>query len=66
MHSKKYKGKTAQEIQDDIFRKMTADRKVATAAALWKFAKELNGNKINYASRANRPATTSRRYSKTS
>ena len=41
--NKKYKGKTAQEIQDEIFRKMSADRKLELASDLWKFCKDLKG-----------------------
>lgn len=41
--------KTAQDIQDNIFRKMSADKRVKLGSELWKMAKELVGNKINYA-----------------
>lgn len=44
----------AQEIQDNIFRRMSADRKVELGAELWKLAKDLVGDKINYGK--NRPA----------
>lgn len=60
MPHKRYKNKTAQEIQDDIFRKMSANRKLEIGAALWKFAKQLAGDNFNYATRINRPAKTSR------
>lgn len=43
------KSVTAQSIQDKIFRKMSADKKVKLGAELWKLAKELVGDKINYA-----------------
>lgn len=46
---------TAQDIQDEMFRKMSADRKVELGAQLWKLAKELVGDKINYA--RSRPKT---------
>lgn len=40
---KKYKGKTGQEIQDEVFRKMSADKKLELASGLWKLGKELKG-----------------------
>ena len=40
--------KTAQEIQDDIFRKMSADRKLELGSQLWQMAKDLVGDKISY------------------
>ena len=40
--------KTAQEIQDEIFKKMSADEKIKLGADLWKLAKELDRNKIDY------------------
>lgn len=40
--------KTAQGIQDEIFQKMSADRKIELGSQLWKLAKTLVGNKINY------------------
>lgn len=43
------KKKSAQDRQDEIFRKMSADEKIAVWAGLWKLAKELVGDKINYA-----------------
>ena len=39
---KPHSQKSAQDIQDDIFRKMSADRKLATAARLSMFCLELN------------------------
>lgn len=48
--------KSAQEIQDDIFRKMSADKKLKVAAGLWLLAKDLAGEKINYGT--NRPTTS--------
>ena len=42
------KTKTAQEIQDNIFRKMSADRKIEVGAQLWQLAKNLVGDKIYY------------------
>jgi hypothetical protein len=51
----KMRKKTAQEIQDDIFRKMSADRKLELSSQLWQLAKELAGDKIRY--ETNRPQT---------
>ncbi|MBU1179093.1 hypothetical protein KKB69_02040 [Patescibacteria group bacterium] len=52
--------KTAQEIQDESFRKMSADHKLALAFNLWKIAKELSKDNFKYAIR---PATSfDRRY----
>ncbi len=45
---KKETKKTAQERQDEIFRKMSADRKIELGSQLWKLAKTLVGDKINY------------------
>lgn len=44
----KSRKKSAQEIQDEIFRKMPADKKLLLGSQLWRLAKELTGNKINY------------------
>lgn len=41
--------KKAQDIQDEIFRKMSADKKIKLGAQLWQLAKGLAGDKINYA-----------------
>jgi hypothetical protein len=46
----------AQKKQDEIFRKMPAEQKLQVAAGLWKLAKELAGNKVNYD--GNRSQTT--------
>ncbi|KKP37341.1 MAG: hypothetical protein UR27_C0007G0090 [Candidatus Peregrinibacteria bacterium GW2011_GWA2_33_10] len=43
--------KSAQEIQDDIFRKMTTEQKILTGSVLWKMAKNIASDKINYASK---------------
>lgn len=40
--------KSAQEAQDDIFRKMSPDRKIELGSELWRLAKDLVGDKINY------------------
>lgn len=45
---KAYK-KPFQEIQDDIFRSMSPDRKVEIGSQLWQLAKDLVGDKIHYA-----------------
>lgn len=58
------KNKTAQDLQDDIFRKMSADEKVAVGASLWKLGKDLAGDKIDYgAKRPNRSKATPRKSS---
>lgn len=36
----------AQDIQDKIFQRMSADQKVKVGSDLWKLAKELVGDKI--------------------
>lgn len=46
---KRNQKKSAQHIQDDIFRRMSADKKIALGTQLWKLARDLAGNKINYA-----------------
>lgn len=48
--------KSAQEIQDEIFRKMSADKKLEIFSQLWQLAKELAANKIRYGT--NRPRTS--------
>lgn len=39
---------SAQEIQDRIFRKMSADEKMEVAAKLWLLAKALDPDKIDF------------------
>jgi len=40
---------TAQQMQDNIFKGMSADRKLEVGSGLWRCAKELVGDKlINY------------------
>lgn len=50
--------KSAQDIQDNIFRKMSADKKLEVAAGLWLLAKELNPKNIRYGEN-NRPSAAS-------
>ena len=51
---------SAQDIQDDIFRKMSADKKLEIAARLWLLAKALNPDKIDFRIHGgNRPAPSS-------
>lgn len=38
-----------QARQDAIFRKMSADKRMETGSQLWRLAKDLVGDKINYA-----------------
>ncbi len=45
---KKSKKKSAQEIQDDIFRRMSAQKKMLLGSQLWQLAKTLVGDKVNY------------------
>lgn len=40
--------KTSQEVQDDIFRKMSADKRIELGSQLWQLGKDLVGDKINY------------------
>ena len=40
--------KTAQQIQDDIFRRMSVNRRIKFGSSMWKFAKELAGDKIDF------------------
>lgn len=51
--------RSPQDMQDEIFRAMSADRKLEVAAGLWKLARELDGVKIDYG--ANRSKTPSLR-----
>lgn len=44
----KQKNVSAQEIQDEIFRKMNADEKIKLGAGLWHLGKELNPNHCYY------------------
>ncbi len=44
----KQRKKTAQERQDEIFRKMSAEKRIEVGAKLWLLAKSLVGDKINY------------------
>lgn len=53
----KLRQKSAQDIQDEIFKNMSADKKLELAAKLWLLAKELDSDKINYG--INRPKTSS-------
>jgi len=40
--------KTAQEIQDRIFKNMSADRKIEIGSQLWKLGKDVVGDKISF------------------
>jgi len=51
----------SQIIQDKIFRKMPADKKVELGSQLWRLAKDLVGDKINYASRRSSASFSKRR-----
>ena len=50
----KQSNKSPQDIQDDIFKKMSPDKRIEYGSQLWKLAKSLVGDKINYG--RNRPA----------
>ncbi len=49
--------KKGQDFQDEIFRKMSADQRVAFGSKLWHLAKALDSEKIDYG--RNRPASSS-------
>lgn len=38
--------KTAQQIQDDIFLKMSVEKKIRLASSFWNFAKIMAGDRI--------------------
>lgn len=45
---KRFLEKSAQDIQDDIFRKMSAEKKLKLASSFFKFARDLNPKGIMY------------------
>jgi hypothetical protein len=47
----------ARDKQDEIFRKMSADRKIEVGSQLWRLAKDLVGDKMHYG--RNRSKTSS-------
>lgn len=49
--------KTAQDIQDDIFRKMSADKRLEVWSMLWQLAKDIAGNKITYGANRSKNAS---------
>ncbi len=49
--------KTAQDIQDDIFRKMSADKRLEVWVGLWRLAKDLTGDKIIYGTNGSQNAS---------
>jgi len=49
--------KTAQEIQDSIFRKMSVDRKIKLGSGFWRLAKTLDGDKIDFRINGSSPLT---------
>ncbi len=52
---------TSQNMQDAIFRKMSADKKLALGAAFWRFAKEVSPRHgIHKTRRSAAPARTRR------
>ncbi len=40
--------KSAQDLQDEIFRRMSADKKLEVASGLWRLAKALDPDKIDF------------------
>lgn len=44
----KIKEKSAQDIQDNIFRRMSVNRKIELSSDFWKLATYLSGKKFNY------------------
>lgn len=48
IEQKHQKEKSAQEVQDEIFRKMTAEKKLKLGSEFWQLAKDLTGSKIDY------------------
>ena len=51
---------SAQDTQDDIFQKMSADKKLEIAAKLWLLAKALDADKIDFRIHGrNRPEASS-------
>lgn len=48
----------AQDKQDEIFRRMSAEKKIEIGSLLWKMARSIVGDKINYAKP--RPSSSSR------
>ena len=49
MHETKFpNGKTGQEIQDEIFRKMSVAQKIMLWAQFWSFAKGVEENRTDY------------------
>lgn len=57
---KKVERKTAQELQDEIFRKMSADQRLDLGVKLWKLGKALAPEKFAYGIR--RPQRASNRH----
>lgn len=47
-HSIRTKGRSAQDIQDSIFKRMSVDRKIELSSDFWKLAMDLSGKKFDY------------------
>ncbi len=61
MNQQSMSKKSAQDLQDEIFRSMSADRKLAIGAKLWLLAKALDPDKIDFRIYGrNRPASSPR------
>ena len=59
--TKMYKNKSAQDIQDDIFRRMPIGKKIKLMSDFFSFARDLNPKGILYGTR--KIAQKNRRYS---
>lgn len=49
--AERYQGKAAQDIQDEIFRKMPIEKKIKLASNFFHFARELNPRALRYGTR---------------
>lgn len=58
MKNRNFTGKSAQDIQDEIFRSMSADKKLELGSQLWMLARVVAGSKLDHGT--NRPETSSR------
>jgi len=51
------KDRRGQDTQDEIFRKMSADQRVAFGSRLWHLAKALDSKKIDYGNNRSTPSS---------
>lgn len=54
----KVQKRNAQDIQDEIFRKMSAEKKISVGFQLWRLAKTIVGDKIS-GTKPTRPSRSS-------